>query len=106
MKTASFILTIVLLSFSIGNAQSKKNGSEVIIEPVISVSQDNIEISILPKDLKKDYVEDEKLISTFKLRHNTVKAKSDMHIYLNIILSKNGNNINALFPKMKLEVTT
>lgn len=106
MKTANFILIIVLLSFSFGNAQSKKNGSEVINEPVNSVSQDNIEIYILTKDLQKDHVQDEKLISIFKLRHNTVKAKSDMHIYLNRILSKNGNNINALFPKMKLEVTT
>lgn len=98
MKTNFYILLILLLTFSFGNAQSENVSIE---NNVISVSETNEDVSIAIDTLSLS-VENKKeevlLIDATELKENIARTNSDIRIYLN--RKRKVNNIKLLFPKI------
>jgi hypothetical protein len=89
MKLNIYILLILLLSFSVANAQ--ESSSKVINNINISVSEITNEVSTAQNN-------ETTLIENKELNTNQVIARdSDIRIYLN--QKRNVQNINLLFPE-------
>lgn len=82
MKPTYYILLILLLTFSFGNAQSEVVNTEVELTNVVSV------------ETKKE----SKLIDTSELKATISRTNSDIRIYLN--RERKVDNIKLLFPKI------
>lgn len=88
MKTNFYILLTLLLSFSLGNAQSDEttlvtsNKETVVVDTINSIETQ-----------KEDFV-----IDTEKVKESIARSSSDIRIYLNRL--KNVDNLNLLFPKI------
>lgn len=101
MKTNFYIFLILLLSFSVANAQERI--TEVKVATVIelnvenNVSEINKEVSNT-KDIQTTVEENKDSNTTNKV---IVRSSSDIRIYLNRV--RNVDNINLLFPKIYKE---
>lgn len=96
MKTNFYILLILLLTFSFGNAQSENVSIE---NNVISVSETNEDVSIAIDTLSVENKKEEVLlIDATELKENIARTNSDIRIYLN--RKRKVNNIKLLFPKI------
>lgn len=88
MKTNFYILLTLLLSFSLGNAQSDEttlvtsNKETVVVDTINAIETQ-----------KEDFV-----IDTEKVKESIARSSSDIRIYLNRL--KNVDNLNLLFPKI------
>ena len=101
MKTNYYILLILLLSFSLGNAQSDEAILVSSINDTISVSETNNNDTVVVETIST--VETKKqdliiIIDTDKVNESLARSSSDIRIYLNRL--KNVDNLNLLFPKM------
>lgn len=99
MKTNFYILLILLLTFSFGNAQSENRSVEVKTNSVISASEINDEVSVTVDALSVENKKEEVLlIDATELKENIARTNSDIRIYLN--RKRKVNNIKLLFPKI------
>ncbi|TXG39209.1 hypothetical protein [Seonamhaeicola maritimus] len=96
MKTRFYILFILLLSFSIGNAQDTSKAIEIETNETISVSEDNNMVVVNDTlNIAKDEV---LLISEEDLRATIARTASDIRTFFN--RERNVDNIKLLFPKI------
>lgn len=89
MKLNFYILIILLLSFSVANAQ--ESSTEVINNVNISVSEITIEVTATQNN--ETTVNENKELNT----NEVIARDSDIRIYLN--QTRNVQNINLLFPE-------
>ncbi|MFH6768325.1 hypothetical protein V8G56_06225 [Gaetbulibacter aquiaggeris] len=89
MKLNFYILLILLLSFSVANAQ--ESSTELINNVNISVSEIIIEVSTTQTN--ETTVNENKELNT----NDVIARDSDIRIYLN--QKRNVQNINLLFPE-------
>lgn len=102
MKTNFYILLILLLSFSIGNAQSTSETVKVENDNIISVSQ-NDDITVTVQTTTNTVIENEiLLIDASELKESIARSNSDIKIYFNRL--RNVDNLNLLFPKINKAV--
>ena len=102
MKTNFYILLILLLSFSIGNAQSTSETVKVVNDNIISVSQ-NDDITVTVQTTTNTVIENEiLLIDASELKESIARSNSDIKIYFNRL--RNVDNLNLLFPKINKAV--
>ena len=100
MKTNFYILLILLLSFSFGNAQSTSEVIETETINTISVSNDeNTSITTEANTVKEN---DTLLIDAKKLQESISRSSSDIRIYLN--RKRKAGNISFVFPKINKAV--
>ena len=97
MKTNTYILLTLLLSFSLGVAQSDTN--EVEANKVIAVSVNGGEATVAKDNTEKE--NDTLLIDAKELRESIART-SDIRLYLNRV--RNVENIRLLFPKINKPV--
>ena len=97
MKTNIYILLILLLSFSSGNAQSTEVALEVETSNTISVSNEDINITV-STEINTVKENDSLLIDANTLKASIARSASDIRIYLN--QKRKVSNISLLFPKM------
>ena len=99
MKTNFYILLTLLLTISVGNAQSETIGTEAKTNNVISVSEMNDEVSVdtLGVENKNEAV---LLINASELKETIARTNSDIRIYLNRVNEKKVDNIKLLFPQI------
>lgn len=97
MKTNFYILLIFLLAFTFGNAQST---SEVVIvenNNTVSVSQDDMQVTVETSTNAAN--ENEViLIDASDVIESIARSSSDIRIYFNQL--RNVDNLNLLFPKI------
>lgn len=88
MKTNFYILLTLLLSFSLGNAQSDET-------TLVTSNKDTVVVDTINaiETQKEDFV-----IDTEKVKESIARSSSDIRIYLNRL--KNVDNLNLLFPKI------
>lgn len=98
MKTNSYILIILLLSFSFGVAQSKTETNKMISNEVISVPVNGDDVTVAIETVKEN---DTLLIDAKELKESIART-SDIRLYLNRV--RNVENIKLLFPKMNKPV--
>lgn len=97
MKTNIYILLILLLSFSLGNAQSTPAVVEVENNKTISFSNgDDIATVISAINTIKNI--DSLLIDASEVNETIARSSSDIRIYLN--RKRKVSNINLLFKEM------
>ncbi|SFD32522.1 hypothetical protein [Algibacter pectinivorans] len=89
MKLNFYILLTLLLSFSIGNAQSTNEVVDNEIKTMVSVSSET-EISTVKNDIL--------LIEAPQLNEVIARSSSDIRVYLN--RKRKVSNINLLFTEM------
>ena len=100
MKTNYYILLILLLSFSFGNAQSTSEVVETKTINTISVSNDdNVIITTEANSVKEN---DSLLIDAKKLQESISRSSSDIRIYLN--RKRKAGNISFVFPRINKAV--
>ena len=100
MKTNFYILLILLLSFSFGNAQSTSEVIETETINTISVSNDeNTSITTEANTVKEN---DTLLIDAKKLQESISRSSSDIRIYLN--RKRKAGNISFVFPRINKAV--
>tara|TARA_R110002096_G_scaffold106741_4_gene234471 strand:- start:3439 stop:3756 length:318 start_codon:yes stop_codon:yes gene_type:complete len=99
MKTNFYIVLTLLLTISVGNAQSETIGTEAKTNNVISVSEMNDEVSVdtLGVENKNEAV---LLINASELKETIARTNSDIRIYLNRVNEKKVDNIKLLFPQI------
>ncbi|MDD7885005.1 hypothetical protein [Flavivirga sp. 57AJ16] len=100
MKTNTYILLILLLSFSFGIAQSDTNKIEA--NSVIPVSVNNEEVVIVKDNAVKTVKEHDTLLIDAKELRASMARTSDIRLYLNRV--RNVENIRLLFPKINKPV--
>jgi len=94
MKTNFYILLALLLSFSIGNAQSTSAVVDIETNKTVSVSiEDEIASVIAEINIIKE--SDSLLIDTSKVNETIARSSSDIRIYLN--RKRKVSNINLVF---------
>lgn len=93
MKTNFYILLVLLLSFSLGNAQSNSEVVNREITNTVSVSND---------DDNKVKENDSLLINVNELKGSIARTNSDIRIYLN--RERKAGNISFVFPKINKAV--
>ena len=98
MKTNFYILLILLLSFSLGNAQSTSKTNKVEASNSVVVSQDEKEIVKNIESTIKTVNENEAiLIDASEVKESIARSNSDIRLYFNRL--RNVDNLNILFPK-------
>lgn len=99
MKINFYILLTLLLTFSVGNAQSETMSAEVKTNNVITVSEMNDEVSIdaLSVENKNETI---LLINASELKEFIARTNSDIRIYLNRVNERKVDNIKLLFPQI------
>ena len=97
MKTNIYILLILLLSFSFGNAQSTEAALEVETSNTISVSNEDVNITV-GTEINTVKENDSLLIDANTLKASIARTASDIRIYLN--QKRKVSNISLLFPKI------
>ncbi len=91
MKTNFYILLILLLSFSVANAQEDSKEVKVVTVNEITV---NNSVSENANEVSTSLNNESQSVEV-------IAGNSDIRIYLNQI--RNVQNINLLFPKFKIE---
>jgi len=94
MKSNFYILLTLLLTFSIGNAQSTSAVVEIETNKTISVSIED-EIATIIAEVNTIKENDSLLIDTDKLNETIARSSSDIRIYLNH--KRKVSNINLVF---------
>jgi len=94
MKINFYILLILLLSFSIGNAQSAPLVVEVEINKTISVSNEK-EIASVTTEVNTVKENNVLLIDRNQVNESIARSSSDIRIYLNI--KRKVSNFNLVF---------
>ena len=97
MKTNFYILLTLLLTFSIGNAQSTSEVVEIESNKTISISVED-EIATLITEVNSINKNDSLLIDADKLNETIARSSSDIRIYLN--RKRKVSNINLVFKEM------
>ncbi|TGV02986.1 hypothetical protein [Flavivirga rizhaonensis] len=100
MKTNTYILLILLLSFSFGIAQSDTNKIEE--NKVISVSVNGEEVTTVKDNAVKTVKENDTVLIDAKELRESIARTSDIRRYLNRV--RNVENIKFLFPKINKPV--
>ena len=97
MKTNYYILFILLLSFSVANAQSTETVTKE--DTAVSVSVENNNNVVVVDTLSTEVVESNDLIlDAAKLKETIARSSSDIRIYLNRL--RNVDNIKLVFPEL------
>lgn len=91
MKTNFFLLIVVMLTFSIGNAQSAELNRALESSKTISVTDED-----------NNQVKESLLIDASKLKTTISRSSSDIRIYLN--RKRNVGNISLVFPAINKAV--
>lgn len=91
MKTNFLLLIVVMLTFSIGNAQSTE---------LHKASESSKTISVVDED--DNQVKESLLIDASKLKTTISRSSSDIRIYLN--RKRNVGNISLVFPTINKAV--
>lgn len=94
MKTNFYILLILLLTFSFGNAQSTSQVVEIETNKTISVSNEDEIISVIA-EVKTMVENDSLLIDASKVNETIARSSSDIRIYLN--RKRKVSNFNLVF---------
>jgi hypothetical protein len=102
MKTNFYILLILLLSFSFGNAQSTPVEVKVETSNVVSVSQNDDVTAIVETSTTTVNENEVLLIDASEVKESIARSNSDIRIYFNLL--RNVDNLNLLFPKMNKAV--
>ncbi|XMO86956.1 hypothetical protein AAFN75_01410 [Algibacter sp. AS12] len=89
MKANFYILFILLLSFSLGNAQSTNEVVSIDTNVIVSVSNET-EVSTVKNDSL--------LIDASQINETIARSSSDIRVYLN--RKRKVSNINLLFREM------
>ena len=97
MKTNFYILLTLLLTFSIGNAQSTSEVVEIESNKTISISVED-EIATLITEVNSIKKNDSLLIDADKINETIARSSSDIRIYLN--RKRKVSNINLVFKEM------
>ncbi|GAA3598898.1 hypothetical protein Q4Q39_18460 [Flavivirga amylovorans] len=100
MKTNTYILLTLLLSFSFGIAQSDVNKIEE--NKVISVSVNGEEVTTVKDNAVKTVKENETVLIDAKELRESIARTSDIRLYLNRV--RKVQNIKMLFPKINKPV--
>lgn len=96
MKTNSYILLILLLSFSFASAQD--NVVKVEIENTVSVSDNNENITVGNTSVEIVNKKETTNAKTTEVKETVAKSYSDIRVYLN--RTRKVENIKWLFPKI------
>lgn len=103
MKTNIYILLILLLSFSFGNAQTTEVTVEVEINETVSVTNDVETVTLNDVNETNTVIENDSLfINANELRESIARGASDIRIYLN--RERKVSNISIVFPKINKAV--
>lgn len=97
MKKNLYILLILLLTVSFGNAQSATETAETESNKTISVSNDS-EIAPLSIEVNTTKENDSLLIDASQVNETIARSSSDIRIYLN--RKRKVSNINLLFKEI------
>ncbi|WP_372753296.1 hypothetical protein [Mariniflexile sp.] len=101
MKTNLYILIIFLLAFTFGNAQSTTETVNNEVINIVSVSDDNKEVTVENATINTN--ENEViLMDASVVKEAVARSSSDIKIYFNRL--RNVDNLNLLFPKMNKAV--
>ncbi len=95
MKTNIYIVSILLLSFSFGNAQSTTETIKKDDNKVVSVS---VEDTMNPVEVVEDVKENDVQLINAEALKETIARTSDIRRYFNRV--RNVDNLKLLFPKM------
>lgn len=98
MKINFYLLLVLLLTFSFGNAQSEKSSIET--SKMISVSQMNEDTSSPVDAISVENEKENLLIDAANLKETIARTNSDIRIYLNRVNEKKVDNIKLLFPQI------
>ncbi|WP_405296280.1 hypothetical protein [Algibacter sp. Ld11] len=97
MKTNFIILLILLLTVSVGNAQSTNNENVIVkTNEIVSVEEDS------KLDTVKTVEQESKLIDAVEFQAILARTTSDIRSYLN--RERNISNIGLLFPTIEKRV--
>lgn len=101
MKTNFYILLIFLLAFTFGNAQSTTEVVNNEINNIVSVSEDNKQVTVetTTNTVKENEVI---LINASEVKESVARSSSDIRIYFNRL--RNVDNLNLLFPEMNKDL--
>lgn len=103
MKTNIYILLILLLSFSFGNAQTTEFTAEVENNETIAVTNDVETVTLNDVTETNTVIENDSLfINANELRESIARGTSDIRIYLN--RERKVSNISIVFPKINKAV--
>ena len=94
MKTNFYILLTLLLTFTIGNAQSTSEVVAIETNKTISVSAE-AEIATVITEVNTIKENDSLLIDASKLNETIARSSSDIRVYLN--RKRKVSNINLVF---------
>ncbi|PWH83007.1 hypothetical protein DIS18_00160 [Algibacter marinivivus] len=94
MKTNFYILLILLLTFSFGNAQSTSTVVEIETNKTISVSLED-EIATVIAEVNTIKENDSLLIDATKVNETIARSSSDIRVYLN--RKRKVSNIGLVF---------
>ncbi|MFI1770812.1 hypothetical protein [Thalassobellus citreus] len=99
MKTNLYILLILLLSFSFGNAQSTSEVVKVETNDTVSVSNNDNKVIVTVEE-STDVVNEKEvlLIDASELKKSVARSSSDIRIYLN--RERKVDNLKLVFPKI------
>ncbi|GAA4897280.1 hypothetical protein GCM10023311_22590 [Flaviramulus aquimarinus] len=97
MKINIYILLILTLSFSLGNAQSTEAALEVKTSNSVSVSNEDVN-TVVVTEINTVKENDSLLIDAETLKGSIARTASDIRIYLN--RKRKVSNIKLLFPKI------
>ncbi|MGB5417224.1 hypothetical protein [Algibacter sp.] len=97
MKTNFYILLILLLTFSFGNAQSTSQVVEIETNKTISVSNED-EIAPAFAEVNTVKENDSLLIDASQFNETIARSSSDIRIYLN--RKRKVSNINLVFKEI------
>ncbi|WP_396600456.1 hypothetical protein [Algibacter sp. R77976] len=95
MKTNFYILLILLLTVSLGNAQSASEVVEIEVNKTISIEDEIAPVSAEVNTIKEN---DSLLIDASQVNETIARSSSDIRIYLN--RKRKVSNINILFREM------
>ena len=98
MKINFYLLLVLLLTYSFGNAQSENIMNET--SNIISVSELNDDTLAPVDELSVENKKEELLIDASYLKETTARTNSDIRIYLNRVNKKKVDNIKLLFPQI------
>jgi organic radical activating enzyme len=94
MKTNFYILLILLLAFSFGNAQNTPEAVEIETNKTISVSNED-EIATVNAEVKTVKENDSLLIDAATIKETIARSSSDIRVYLNH--KRKVSNISLVF---------
>lgn len=94
MKTNFYILLILLLTFSFGNAQSTSQVVEIETNKTISLSIEDEMASVIA-EINSIEKNDSLLIDAAEVKETIARSSSDIRIYLN--RKRKVSNINLVF---------